>query len=855
MSAVTKTRWSEVFDAVERKWQQKWLSAKLFAAKDDDPAPKYYILDMFPYPSAAGLHVGHPEGYTASDIMARFKRMNGFKVLHPMGWDAFGLPAENYALQTNVHPAITTAKNIATFKRQLQRLGFSIDWEREVNTTDSSYYRWTQWIFLQLYRRGLAYEAQMPINWCPSCKTGLANEEVHEGNCERCGAPVEHKNLRQWVLRITQYADRLLNDLEGLDWPASTLAMQRNWIGRSEGANIRFPLAAEAGSLKVYTTRPDTLHGATYMVIAPEHPSRKTLTTKDQKATVEAYCESAGHRTERERSDAGREKSGVFTGGYVLHPLSGDKLPVWVADYVLGHYGTGAIMAVPAHDLRDWEFARKFALPIRPVVNPPAGYKPSKEEAAMAVEEGGRKSFPFTGIGTAINSEGIDGLPTPQAKKRMIEILVEKELGEAAVQYKLRDWVFSRQRYWGEPIPIIHCPHDGVVPVPEEMLPVRLPEVENYHPTGTGESPLAAVENWVKTTCPKCGGPARRETNTMPQWAGSCWYYLRYLSPHNGAAPFDAAKANHWLPVDLYVGGAEHAVLHLLYARFWHKVLFDLGMVQTPEPFKALRHQGMILAFSFMDAKGVYHHPDEVEVKEGGAFLKRTGETLVSQSEKMSKTKQNVVNPDDVVARYGADALRCYEMFMGPFEAVKPWDTHGIEGIARFLNRVYRVVFEFNRAAAVPGAATAPLRHKTIRKVSEDIAAMRFNTALAALMSYLNELPSTPAVEDLEALILLLYPFAPHLAEEGWARLGHSDFALKQPWPVYDPALCIDTEIEIPVQINGKLRATLKIAREAEAGAVIAAAKADESVARHIAGKTLVKEIYVPGRIVTLVVK
>jgi leucyl-tRNA synthetase len=828
------------FAEIEARWQAAWERDGAFKApRLPRPGRKFYCLDMFPYPSAAGLHVGHPEGYTATDILCRYKRMRDFDVLHPMGWDAFGLPAENFAIATGTHPAKVTRDNVENFRRQIKSLGFSYDWDREIDTTDPAYYRWTQWIFLQLFKKGLAYESTAPINFCPSCKTGLANEEVFNGACERCGTKVERRSIRQWVLKITAYADRLEKDLAGLDWPESTLAMQRNWIGRSEGAEVSF--AAETGDrIEVFTTRPDTLFGATYMVLAPEHKLVERLTTKAQRVAVEAYVAAARGKSDLERTELQKEKTGVFTGGFAVNPLNGKKIPVWIADYVLGSYGTGAIMAVPAHDERDHEFALKFGLPIATVVS--GGDSPDE---------------PFTGDGVSAASGFLDGLRTPEAKKRMIAWLEEKELGRGKVNYKLRDWLFSRQRYWGEPIPIVHCAQCGLVPVPEDQLPVRLPDVKDYKPSGTGESPLANVPEWVNTTCPKCGGPGKRETNTMPQWAGSCWYYLRFLDARNDAAGWDKDVEKAWGPVDCYVGGAEHAVLHLLYARFWHKVLFDLGFVHTKEPFQKLRHQGMILSYSHRDSKGAYHGYEDVEYDEQGRSVhSKTGEVLAAQVEKMSKSKKNVVNPDVVLKRYGADAFRLYEMFMGPFEQAKPWDMRGIEGVARFLRRVWSMVNELE-GAPPDGDGLVAARHRAIKKVTEDLEAFGFNTCISSLMIYVNELQKEPAPAraDLECLLTLLHPFAPHLTEELWSKLGKGELLCRRPWPEFDAHQLVETTVEYAVQVNGKVRATFPFAIDAEEAAVTGTALGLDKVKPFLEGKTVVKKIVVPNKLVNIVVK
>jgi len=831
---------------VEPKWQARWREAKLHRTTFDPKRPKFYALDMFPYPSGSGLHVGHCEGYTATDIIARWKRMQGFNVLHPMGWDAFGLPAENYAIKTGIHPRITTEEAIANFRRQIDSIGFAYDWEREVNTTDPGYVKWTQWIFLQLHKQGLAYEGTVPINWCPSCKTGLANEEVTQGCCERCGAGVERKDMRQWLLRITRYAQRLLDDLVLCDWPESTLAMQRNWIGRSDGAEAIFRVADKTGwrgteEIKVFTTRPDTLYGATYMVLSPEHPLVERITTDEQRGAVHAYQAAARKKSDLERTDLNKEKTGAFTGAYAINPVNNEKTPVWIADYVLATYGTGAIMAVPAHDQRDYEFATKFGLPIKEVVRPADG---------SAAEPG--KAFCDDGVN--VNSGIIDGLPTNEAKAKICAYLESKNLGRATVSYRLRDWVFSRQRYWGEPIPVVHCRACGAVPVPESELPVRLPEVERYEPTGTGESPLAGIEAWVNTKCPACGGPAKRETNTMPQWAGSCWYYLRYLDAKNDQAAWSPEAEREWQPVDLYVGGAEHAVLHLLYSRFWHKVLFDLGYVSTPEPFKKLRHQGTVLAFSYQDGMGRYHAPDEVELRGDDAFLKATGEKLKVSVEKMAKSMLNGINPDDVVAQYGADVLRLYEMFMGEFELPKPWDPRAIEGCARFGKRIWRLVEEWSPDKEPSEDAHLRLRHKTIKKVTGDLEKMAFNTAIAAMMEYVNELVGKGATrEDLIALVKLVGPFAPHLGDEAWEKLGEKGFLIEAEWPTFDPALTLDAVVTLAIQVNGKMRGSVDLARDAAEDEVRRRALAVPNVAKHLEGKTVRKVIVVPGRIVNIV--
>ncbi|MEK6544719.1 MAG: leucine--tRNA ligase [Elusimicrobiota bacterium] len=828
---------------VEPKWQKAWADAKIFKSPTTPgDKPKFYILDMFPYPSAAGLHVGHPEGYTATDIIARVKRMQGFAVLHPMGWDAFGLPAENYAIQTGVHPHETTQKSIAAFRRQIQSLGFSYDWDREVDTTDPTYYKWTQWLFLQLYKKDLAYEAVVPINFCPSCKTGLANEEVHQGACERCGKTVEKRDMRQWMLKITLYADRLREDLEGLDWPQSTLSMQENWIGRSEGAYVDFAIDGHKETVKVFTTRPDTLFGATFMVLAPEHPLVKNICTTDKNAEVTAYIERARMTPEMERTEAGRKKTGIFTGAYAINPVNQENIPIWIADYVLAHYGTGAIMSVPAHDNRDHGFAKTYDLKIKTVVRPAMGQAPTDTA--------------FEGDGFAIDSGAFTGLATEEFKKQITAWLKEKGLGERAVTYKLRDWVFSRQRYWGEPIPIVHCKGKcaKAVPVPEKDLPITLPQVERFQPTGTGDSPLSAITDWVKTICPECGGAGERETNTMPQWAGSCWYYLRFIDPKNTRAAWDKELEKAWNPVDLYIGGAEHAVLHLLYARFWHKVFYDLGLVTHKEPFKRLRHQGMILAFSHQDSKGAYHGYDEIEFAGETSKLIATGEPLNMKIEKMSKSKKNVVNPDEVISSYGADAMRLYEMFLGDFELTKPWDMRSIEGVSRFLAKVWRLLEN-----QVPGDAKTNqrLRHKTIALVSERIENFKFNTAITALMEFVNALTGSQACkEDLDILLKLLSPFAPHMAEEGWALLGNQGFVSQAAWPTFDPALTTAESVGIAVQINGKLRETLRVpSGEAHNQVYVEAqAKASEKVVKYLENAKVTKVIFVAGRILNYVV-
>ena len=848
------------FAEIEAKWQARWAREKTFKTPDlPGNKPKCYVLDMFPYPSGAGLHVGHPEGYTATDIYCRFKRHRGYAVLHPMGWDAFGLPAEQYAVDTGTHPAITTAKNIATFKRQIQALGFSYDWDREINTTDPGYYKWTQWIFKQLHKKGLAYVAEVAVNWCPALGTVLANEEVINGRSERGDHPVERRPMRQWMLRITEYAERLLADLDGLDWSEGIKEMQRNWIGKSTGAEVVFKLdRPEGGDVTVYTTRPDTLFGATYMVLSPEHALVEAITTPAQRAAVAEYRRQAGLKSDMDRTELATEKTGVFTGCHAINPVNGAKIPIWTADYVLATYGTGAIMAVPAHDTRDFEFATKFGLPVVCIIAPDAA-----EAAAAGVDPAdvlaGKACWPGSGrMIRSANADGLvlDGLEVAQSKPAATEWLAARGLGRAKTQYKLRDWLFSRQRYWGEPFPVVNMDDGATLLLDDADLPLTLPELDDFKPTGTGEPPLAKAKAWLRYTDPKTGRQGWRETNTMPQWAGSCWYYLRYIDPRNDQAFVDPAKEKAWMPVDLYVGGAEHAVLHLLYARFWHKVLFDLGLVSTKEPFQKLVNQGMILGISYKDSRGALVATDKVDLAADGPVHKETGEKLVEFAAKMSKSLKNVVNPDDVIREYGADSMRLYEMFMGPLEGVKPWNTQGVEGVYRFLRRAFRLVVDQPVVDVAMDAAQSRLCHATIKKVTEDVEALSLNTAISQLMIFLNgfagegkTLPRAAA----EAFVVLLSPFAPHLAEELWERLGHDTGVAYVPWPAWDEAFLKVDEVEVAVQVCGKIKARLMMPADADDAAMQALALADPGVAQTIAGRPVRKVICVRGRLVNIV--
>ena len=816
---------------IEPRWQAWWAKNDTYRTDEDPQKPKFYGLVMFPYPSGAGLHVGHPESYTAVDAVVRYKRAKGFRVLHPMGWDAFGLPAERSAVREGIHPRIITKRNTDNFRSQLLRLGFSYDWNREVDTSSADYYRHTQSIFIELYKRDLAYLADVPVNWCPALGTVLANEEVSDGKYVETGDPVERRTMKQWMLKITAYAERLLADLDGLDWPAGILEMQRNWIGKSEGAEVRF--GTPAGDLVVFTTRPDTLHGATFCVLAPEHPLLARLAVNPE---VSAYVATAKNRSDRDRT-AGpeKDKTGVFTGSYAINPANGKQVPIWVADYVLISYGTGAIMAVPGHDERDFAFATKFGLPIERVV------------------EGGE--LPFSGEGRSVNSATLDGLSTAEAKRRITDELVASGKGVGKVRYKLRDWLFSRQRYWGEPFPIVHL-EDGTIVVSED-LPVYLPEIDEFKPTATGEPPLGRATEWVNTSWK--GQPAHRELNTMPQWAGSCWYWLRYMDARNPDVPFSPAKERLWGPVDLYVGGVEHAVLHLLYARFWHKVMFDAGWVHTIEPFQKLFNQGMILAYSYQDAAGKYWGPDDVEEREGAWFTKVTGQPVSTQVEKMSKSKLNVVNPNDVVDQYGADALRLYEMFMGPLEQVKPWQTSGVHGIYRFLERVWRLLVADDDTLRLAPTVSPEVRralHAAIKEAGDGIEAMRFNTPIAKMMELVNAAKGAPLSRDAaEAFVVILHPWAPHIAEELWHRLGFAESVYGAPWPVFDPVALVEATATIAVQVNGKLRGTFSIERGADREAVLAAAHALENVAKYLAAAEVIKVIVVPDKLVGFVVK
>ena len=878
------------FETIEPKWQRYWEENKTFRVTEDPAVPKdkrAYVLDMFPYPSAQGLHVGHPEGYTATDIYCRYLRMNGCNVLHPMGFDAFGLPAENYAIKTGTHPSITTNANIEHFTQQIKAFGFSYDWERCVSTCSPDYYKWTQWIFLQLYKKGLAYEAEAPINWCPSCLTGLANEEVKDGKCERCGTPVTRKTIRQWILKITAYAERLLQDLDGLDWPESVKAMQRNWIGKSEGAEVDFKIdGSENDTITVYTTRADTLFGATYMVIAPEHKLVEKLTSSAQKKAVAAYVDQAAKKSDLERTDLAKTKTGVFTGSYVINPVNGAKIPVWVSDYVLISYGTGAVMAVPAHDERDWDFAKAFDLPIIKTVASTeevarigdgdeargaailreAGQKAEAGESASY--EDLKKRFPeifsvpdrcTAADGYSINSGMLTGLPTQKSKETVTERLAQKGLGKKAVNYKLRDWIFSRQRYWGEPIPLVHCPECGCVPLNEKDLPLVQPEVQSYQPTGTGESPLAHVSGWVHCTCPRCGGKAKRETNTMPQWAGSCWYYLRYLDPHNTKEFAAKDKIEYWMPVDLYVGGAEHAVLHLLYARFWHKVLYDVGLVNTTEPFRRLINQGMITSYAFQRKNKTLVPTDEVREVPGksGVFEEiATGEILERVIAKMSKSLKNVINPDEVIKEYGADSVRMYEMFMGPLEVSKPWSTQGLIGIHRFLEKVW-ALGEKPLSKNEAGADLTKLLHKTIKKVSADTASLNFNTAISQMMIFVNELSKLNELSEAawKDFVVMLSAYAPHLGEELWQKAGGKESVSYERWPKWNEELCKDNTCTIVVQVNGKIRDKFEADVNESKENLEKTALATEGAKRYLEGKTPAKLIVVPNKLVNIVVR
>jgi len=944
------------FTAIETKWQRYWQENKTFHQPNPgqegfEDRPKAYVLDMFPYPSGTGLHVGHPEGYTATDIVCRYLRMKGRNVLHPMGYDAFGLPAEQYAVEKGVHPRRTTERNIENIERQIRAFGFSYDWSRRLATTDPDYYRWTQWIFLQMFNSWydpqadrarpiqslidklqsgtlmvdaggnivpappsraieaitgtpvglrkfaeleldqqrrlideyrLAYMAEVPVNWCPKLGTVLANEEVtNEGRSERGNWPVYRRALRQWMLRITAYADRLLEGLDELDWPESIKTMQRNWIGKSTGAEVDFPLAAagtdrwfaerkragyprveQDAAIRVYTTRPDTLFGATYMVLAPEHPLVERITTEDQLQAVRAYVAAAAGKSELERTAETKEKTGVFTGAYAVNPVNREQIPIWVADYVMMGYGTGAIMAVPAHDTRDLEFAEQFELPVVQVVQPGQG----------------QDWRGYVGDGVAVNSGPFDGLPTADFKKKITAWLVDNGLGKAAVNYKLRDWLFSRQRYWGEPFPIVHCDKCGTVALPEDQLPLLLPEMADFTPAASDDPeappapPLGKVTDWVRTTCPACGGQAARELNTMPQWAGSCWYYLRFCDPGNNGRFCDPKIERYWMSpadgsatggVDLYVGGAEHAVLHLLYSRFWHKVLYDLGYVSTPEPFAKLFNQGMIRSFAYRDKRGVCVGYEDVDLTGDKPVHRKTGEVLSESVEKMSKSLKNVVNPDEVIAQYGADTFRVYEMFMGPLEASKPWNTRDVPGSHRFCQRIWRMIAGDQEGEpslldkAPADQAVEKALHKTIRKVGRDIEAMKFNTAVAAMMEFVNVVfkQGTISKDQAERFVLILSPYAPHLAEELWERLGHDQSLAYEPWPNYDEAMIAEEIIELAVQVNGKVRGRISVPADADEDAVIEAALAERNVSTAVGGKDILKKIVVPGRLVNLVVK
>ncbi|MDB4958930.1 MAG: leucyl-tRNA synthetase [Myxococcales bacterium] len=836
---------------IDTKWQQYWDRENTFATPKDRTRPKYYVLDMFPYPSGDGLHVGHPKGYTATDVVARAKRMMGFNVLRVMGWDSFGLPAERRAERTGEHPTVITERNIKTFKGQLKKLGLSYDWSRELATSDPKYYKWTQWIFEILFERGLARRAERPVNFCPALGTVLANEEVADGKYIETGDPVEKRLMRQWELKITEYADKLLEDLEGLDWPSGTMTKQRDWIGRSVGANVAFKVVDSSEQITVFTTRPDTLFGGTYVVLAPDHPLVDQIAVAAQRATIEAYRVEVGKKTDRERTveAADAPKTGVPTGAFAINPVNGARIPIWVADYVLATYGTGAVFACPAHDERDHAFAKKFHLPIVEVV---AG-------------GGDVQAAPYTGDGKHVQSEFLNGLDNAAAIDKVIAWLEERKLGSKSIRYKLRDWLFARQRYWGEPFPLYELADGSVKVVPKDQLPVVLPVIDEYKPTPDGQPPLARAKDWMTYRDPQTGEIGKRETSTMPQWAGSCWYYLRFLSPDRDDVAWDPEEEKYWMPVDLYVGGNEHAVLHLLYARFWHKVLYDAGYVSTKEPFPRLFHQGMIHKTSFKDARGKYHHADEVEQRDGKWYLKDTNELVETKLDKMSKSRYNVVNPDDMAAEYGADAMRMYELFMGPLEDGVEWETSGVAGTRRFLDRVWRLLVDPETdtlATKVSEDAPATNKdleralHAAIKKVTHSVTDLRFNTAISEMMIFVNEATKAPSIprDWFESFVKLLSPFAPHVAEELWQRLGHRSTIAFQPWPSYDEAKLARDTMVIAVQVSGKLRSQIEVAQDANEATIIAAAKTDEKVSAYLVDKQIKREIYVKGRLVNFVV-
>ncbi|CDR35051.1 leucine--tRNA ligase [Criblamydia sequanensis] len=849
--------------AIESKWQKNWEENKAFKVEADRSKPKYYVLDMFPYPSGSGLHVGHVEGYTATDIIARFKRQKGFNVLHPMGWDSFGLPAEQYAVRTGTHPQETTKKNIDTFRKQLKSLGFSYDWDRELATSDPKYYKWTQWIFTKLYEKGLAYEAEMLVNYCPALGTVLANEEVEDGKAKEGGHPVERKPLKQWVLKITEYAEKLLDDLSLLDWPEGLKKLQVNWIGKSLGAKVLFPIENRNETIEVFTTRADTLFGATFLVLSPEHPFLETLTHEQSKAEVQEYQKQASKKSDLARTDLAKDKSGVFIGTYAINPLNGRKIPIWVSDYVLMGYGTGAIMAVPGHDERDFEFARKFNLPILPIIEPdfetysqliPIGME--KEEVLEEVLKGKRC---WTGEGRYIYSKNEDldlsNLSMEEAKSAVAKYLEKKNAGKETTCYKLRDWLFSRQRYWGEPFPILHF-EDGTKRVLDlDELPLLPPDIQDFRPAGDGRSPLAKVTDWVDIQDKKEGKAAKRETNTMPQWAGSCWYYLRFLDPQNEKRAWDADKENYWMPVDLYVGGVEHAVLHLLYARFWHKVLYDLGLVSTKEPFQQLRNQGLIVARSYQNKDNLYVDPEEVMEKNGQYIERKSGEVLKSQIEKMSKSKLNGITPDDIIEEFGADSLRLYEMFMGPLDREKVWNTDAVSGCRRFLQRFYDMATSDKVTEDVNEEALR-LGHRLVHQVTNDIEALQFNTAIAKMMEFINEFTKLESYPKsiIKMATQCLMPFAPHLAEEIWETLGFKENLNAHPFPDVNPVYLTDALATYIVQVNGKVRGKFDLPKNRSEEEILKIAKENELISKHLGGKEIKKVIFVPNKLLNMVV-